>query len=144
MYHFNGDTELLFQTVRCVNQLSIYGAVANWCYQFSLTEEEKGRVAILVDKKKLIMVEPKEVELLESSPTQAPGNRVQGGTLIFQLLEKKVQFTQLCERAFFQHLVIAGNYYKIRPNADDGCGRVTPLCREYHRGKKKAKLTFFF
>ena len=31
--HFNGDsmnTELLFQTVHSVNQLSVYGAVANW------------------------------------------------------------------------------------------------------------------
>ena len=26
-----------------VNQLSIHGAVANWCEQFGLTEEEKGR-----------------------------------------------------------------------------------------------------
>ena len=35
--HFNGgsmNTELLFQTVHSVNQLSIYGAVANWCHQF--------------------------------------------------------------------------------------------------------------
>ena len=35
--HFNGDsmnTELLFQTIHSVNQLSVYGAVVNWCYQF--------------------------------------------------------------------------------------------------------------
>ena len=33
--HFNGswtNTELLFQTIHCVNQLSIYGALANWCH----------------------------------------------------------------------------------------------------------------
>ena len=37
--HFNGDstnTEQLFH-------LSIYGAVTNWCQQFGLTEEDKGR-----------------------------------------------------------------------------------------------------
>ena len=31
--HFNGDsmnTELLFQTVHSVNQVSVYGAVTNW------------------------------------------------------------------------------------------------------------------
>ena len=42
--HFHGDSmnrELLFQTIHSVNQLSVYGAVANWCYQFGLTEEEK-------------------------------------------------------------------------------------------------------
>ena len=50
--HFNGDfinTEILFQTVNSVNELSVYGPVANWCYQFGLTEEEKGRGVILVD-----------------------------------------------------------------------------------------------
>ena len=34
--HFGGDsmnTKLLFQTVHSVNQLSVYGAVASWCYQ---------------------------------------------------------------------------------------------------------------
>ena len=66
------NTELLFQTVHSVNQLSVYGAVANWCYQFGLTEEEKGRVAILVDNKIWTMVEPEEVELLASPPTHAP------------------------------------------------------------------------
>ena len=53
--HFNGYFR--FQTVHSVNQLSVYGAVANWCYQFGLTEEEKGRVAIPADNKNLTMVE---------------------------------------------------------------------------------------
>ena len=51
--HFNGvsiKTELLFQTIHSANQLSIYGAVANWCQQFVLTDEEKGRVNLSVDK----------------------------------------------------------------------------------------------
>ena len=67
--HFNGDsmnTELLFQTVHSVNQLSVYGAVAKWCCQFGRTEEEQGRVGILVDSKILTMVEPEEVGLLVS------------------------------------------------------------------------------
>ena len=44
--HLNGDssnTELLFRTVHSVSQLSIYRAVANWCEQFGLTEDGKGR-----------------------------------------------------------------------------------------------------
>ena len=42
--HFNADasnTELLFQIIHSVNQLSMYGAVSTWCEQFGLTEEEK-------------------------------------------------------------------------------------------------------
>ena len=32
-----------------VHQFSIHGAVANWCRQFGLTEEEKGRINLSVD-----------------------------------------------------------------------------------------------
>ena len=90
--HFNGhavNTELLFQTVHSVIQLSVYGAAANWCCKFGLTEEEKGRVGIPVDNKILTMVEPEEVELLVSPPTQALGNRMQGSALSFQTLERR-------------------------------------------------------
>ena len=73
--HFNGDslnTEILFQPVRSVNQLSVYGAVANWCYQFGPTEEEKGR--------------PEEVQLLVSPPTRATGNRMPERVMAFDEL----------------------------------------------------------
>ena len=101
--HFNGvsvNTELLFQTVHSVNQLSAYRAVTSRCNLFGL-KEEKGRVGILVDNKILTMVESEEVELLASPPTQAPGNRMQGSVLSFKALEKKIQLTQLCAKAFF-------------------------------------------
>ena len=43
---FNADasnTELLFRIMHSVNQLSIYGAVSNWCEHFGFTEEENGQ-----------------------------------------------------------------------------------------------------
>ena len=134
-------TELLFQATHSVNQLNITEqwriGVINSVWQ----KKKKRRVAVPVDNKILTMVEPQEVELLVSPPTQAPGKMVHGGALSFQILEKKVQRTQLCEKAFFQHLVIAGNYCKIRPNADDGWGRVTPPCREYSSSRSYPKTT---
>ena len=39
-----------------VNQLSVYGAVANWCHQFGLTEEEKGRANFSVHNMSLFLV----------------------------------------------------------------------------------------
>ena len=74
----------------------------------ALTEEEKRQVGIIEDNKILTMVEPGEVEMLASPPTQAPGNSMQGGALSFQTLEQKIKLAQLCEKAFFQHLVVAG------------------------------------
>ena len=57
----------LFQTVYSVNQLSVYGAVANWCYQFGSTEDEKGRASTAVDNKILTKLKTEEIQLLVSS-----------------------------------------------------------------------------
>ena len=43
------------------------------------------------------------------------------------------------KKTFFQHLVIAWNYYKFRPNEDDEWRTVTPLCRISSRSYPKAK-----
>ena len=97
--HFNLDTvntELLFQTVLSVYQISVHGAVTTWCYRFGLTEEENGRVAIPVYNKKSTMVEPEEVDVLVSLPNLALGSKMQGG-MSFRILEKRVHMTQLCE-----------------------------------------------
>ena len=73
--HFNrgsSNTELL-------NQLSINGAVANWCEQFGLTEEEKERQK----RRSLNKVNWKawrkshEVKLLVCPPKMASGNSLQ-------------------------------------------------------------------
>ena len=63
--------ELLFQTVQSVNQISVYAAVTDWCYQFALTNEEKEQVAIPVDNGVLTMVEPEKVDMLVSPPNLA-------------------------------------------------------------------------
>ena len=75
--HFNEDssnTELLFRTIHSENQLSIDGAVANWCEQFGLTEEEKGRDNLSVNFFFLTSVRSHEVQLLVSPPRTASGN----------------------------------------------------------------------
>ena len=77
--HFNGDsmnTELLFHTVHSVNQLSVHGAVANWCYLFGSTEDKQGRASTTVDNNILTKLKPKEVQLLVSLPKRATGNRM--------------------------------------------------------------------
>ena len=46
--HFSAEatnTELLFEIVFSTNQLSINGAVSNWCYQHESSEGEQPRVS---------------------------------------------------------------------------------------------------
>ena len=96
--HVNGDfmnTELLFQTINSVNQVSIYAAVTNWCYKFAL-KDEKEHIPTTVDNRIRAVVEPEEVGLLISSPNLAQGNLMMQSEAKFRVLEKKVRMTQLC------------------------------------------------
>ena len=56
-----------------------------------------------------------------------------------KFLEEGTVYTILSKKAFCQQLVIAGDYYKFRPNADDGWGSVSPLCREYSSSRSYPK-----
>ena len=58
--HLNGDfmnTELLFQTVNSVNQLSIYAVVTNWCY-------DKEPSSAQVNNQIMAVVQPEEVNMM--------------------------------------------------------------------------------
>ena len=76
--HFNADasnTDLWFRIIHSANQLSIYGAVSNWCEQFGLTEEGKGQVNPLGKKESVTKGVLRSVKnLLVSSPRLASGS----------------------------------------------------------------------
>ena len=103
--------------------------------KFGYRQVDQNRLkARRIDHLWLTMVEPEEVEMLVSPPSLALGNKMQGSAS-FRVLEK----TQLCEKALFQHLVTAGNFYQIRPDDDDGWGNFTPLCQEYSNSRSYPK-----
>ena len=128
--HFNADAsnkELLFRIIRSVNQLSIHGAVPNWCEQFGLTMDEKGQEKILargesVNKEKLNSVNSQGVNFLVSSPRteSVSGNRLRENNQNFESLVKT-------ESRRFAN----SHRYKTIPDADDGVGDSIPVCREY-------------
>ena len=92
--HFNADasnTERLFRITHSVNQLSIYGAVSNWCWQFGLRADEKGQENILekrepVNKEILKSVNSQDVNSSVSSPRLASGNRLRENIQDFESL----------------------------------------------------------
>ena len=98
-----------------MNQLSIYGAVSNWCEQCGLTEEEKGPKGVLTSAKSL------EVKVLVSSPRLASGSSLWENIHHFESLSER--FTRVCEDAIFVHRVPAGMTYKTRPDEKDGFGQ---------------------
>ena len=132
--HFNGDvmiTELLFQTVHSVNQVSIFAAVTKWCYKFAWKKEEKHTFPHTADNRIVAVVETEEGDMLISSPNLAQGNLMMQSEAKLRALEKKVHMTQLCEQVLFQCLVTAGIFYQVRPDGEDGWRNITPPCREF-------------
>ena len=133
---FNADAELLFRIIHSVNQLSIYGAVSNWCEQYGLRANEKGQERFLgkgeaVNKEKIKSVISQEVNSSVSSPRQASGNRLRENIQDLESLSETIQFTNVCELASFWYLVSTGVSHKTKPDEDDGFGEPIPVCRGY-------------
>ena len=70
----------IFQTINCVNQVSIYAAVTNWCYKFPL-KEEKEHIPTPVDNRIMAVV-------------LAEGNLMMQSEAKFRVVKKKVHLTQ--------------------------------------------------
>ena len=146
--HFNADAsnaELLFRIIHSVNQLSVYGAVSNWCEPFGLTEEENGqeKQKESVTKGVLTSVKSQEVKLLVSSPRPVSGNSLRENIQDFESLSGTIRFTRVCELASFQHRVSAGMSYKTRLDEGDDLEQIIPSCREYTLSRVNPQSTAF-
>ena len=133
--HFNADasnTELLFRIIHSVNQLSIYGAVSNWCEQFGLTERRKGtrKTERIRDQRCINMCEITGSKTIGIPSKQVSGSGLRENTQDFESLTETIRFTRVCELASFRRRVSAGMNYKTRPDEDDGFGQIIPQCRE--------------
>ena len=125
------------QSIHSVNQLSIYGAVANSCQQFGLTEEEEERANLSVDKKMLTNIPLEEVQLLVSRPTMVPRNRMQENVLSFETLSGVIQLTQQCEKSKKQRKRKIEKQRKTKKHRKKGVKRR----RKKEKRKKKKKKT---
>ena len=66
--------------------------------------KKKEHVVNPVDNGVLTVVEPEEVDIVVYLPNLALGNQMQGSGS-FRILEQRVQMTQVCGLALFQHLL---------------------------------------
>ena len=105
--HFNGDS---VNTDRPVSNSLFchFGAVTDWSYQLGLKDEEKERVNIPLKNWDAFMN--------VSHSFTAPGNK----NMSFWVLEKKIQMTQLCEKALFPHLVTDWKFFEKIDRDEDG------------------------
>ena len=91
------NTELFFQTIHSVNQFGTYGAVANRCEHFGLTEEEKGRANFSVDKM-LTKFTTRRSTTLGIASNNSTWKQDARKVLCFEALASKIQLTQCAKK----------------------------------------------
>ena len=136
--HFNAESknsELLFKIIFSANQLSVYEAAANWCYQLgSKKSEEPGNPSVheeIVNKGLMNSVEADEVNSLVSTARliAAPGNRLSGDVKTFDDMPWHSQFCTLCDLVSWRKVQSDG-FFITKPSSTDGHGGIDTQCKE--------------
>ena len=146
--HMNANVlnaELLFKIIFSTNQLSICGAVSNWCYQFGLQEGEEHEIAtaqetLCTEILKSVNAEEGNSSVPSPRTTLASGNRLSEHLKTFKCLPKESQFSMLCDLASFWKRVEAGDNFITKPSTEHGWNGLTLQCREFRHTFSRTSL----
>ena len=123
------------QQIRSISTEQLQGGVKSSLIGLRIKKEPTSeRFAAKENEQVLKNVKPQEVNSLVQTPgcdNRASKNRMQECLQKFEILEKDIQFTKVCEDATFARRVSIGMSYKTFPDVNDGFGDRTPACREY-------------
>ena len=133
------DADNLFRTRNLASQVSIYGAVADWCDE--LPQQIPGQLSSSIEKSTAKVNEqldcpllPEEVNTLMKTPetdVQASRNRLRDDQEKFEHLTKEMKVTQTCETTGFMRKVALAQCFRTIHDIDDGFGGETGAHREY-------------
>ena len=119
LIHFNGSdetVEVILRTVISVNQLTVYGAVADMCGELTWDTSKSSKGAgkpRLIDNLESMVMPPEASTTDQTSPTDA---RVQGNLLReyeqkFADVPEPHQLTQLCFNVGFSNNIEKGQFF---------------------------------
>ena len=136
--HFSAEatnSELVLKIVFSANQLSIYGAVSNWCYQYEARGKEQPKTGYVSQKKTnqgmIDGVNSVDLRSLMSTPrsTNAAGNKSSNFEKINDM-SLHGQISILCDLVSLTEVEI-NDYFVTRQNIDDGWRGIDTQCKEY-------------
>ena len=137
--HFNGSTEnieLLLQMVISVNQVSLYGAVADMIEELSVGRRALGKLVASgqLDKQE-ILAEPAETQANE----ERQGDLLQEYEERFEKLTEDRRLSKLCSEAGLRLVEIGQFFYALPSQRGE---EHQSLCREYTllRDQKETKI----
>ena len=127
--HFAADypmIETIFRIIISVNQLSLYGAVANMCEEFEAYQDRSGELDVLMGQSSEIKT---EVPLQNDDPSHHK--------ILWQQYEERIRslsqeskMSKFCMEAGFVHVVEVGQYFITKDTGDFG-QFLSVACREY-------------
>ena len=130
--HFTGDyatIETMFRMIISVNQLSLYGAVANTCEKFEACQDRSGELDVLMGQSIVLSEIKTEVLLQHYDPSHH--------RILWQQYEERIRslsqenkVSKFCMEAGFVHVVEVGQYFIPKDTGDFGQFRAV-ACREY-------------
>ena len=131
--HFNGSDEtvdLFFRTIISVNQLSVYGAVADLCGQIGRDSRGMGKPGATENLESMVI----PTEFLDANPISQTDAQVQGNMLReceqkFAELPEQEKLTKLCSNAGFSKNIEKGQFFITLD--DDQLDSLKGSCREY-------------
>ena len=130
--HFTADyptIETIFRIIISVNQLSLFGAVANICEEFEAYQDRSVEPDVLMGQS-IVLSEIKTEVLLQND---GPSNH----KLLWQQYEERIRLlsqesevSKFCMEAGFVHVIEVGQYFMTKDTDDFGQFR-SVACREY-------------
>ena len=134
VYTCQWPSKWFIRTIISVNQLSIFGTVAEMCeevaWEISICSEGTGRPVAPNDSETMVM----PTELSTTDPTPPTDERVQGDLLLdyeqkFANLPVHLKLTKLCSNAGLANTVQKGQYFTTLDDAE--LDKLKGSCREY-------------
>ena len=132
LVHFTADyptIETNFRIIIFVNQLSLYGAVANICEEFEVHQDGSGEPDVLMGQSIVPSEIKAEVPLQNDDPSHHK--------ILWQQYEERIRslsqeskVSKFCMEAGFVHVVEVGQYFITKDTDDFGQFR-SVACREY-------------
>ena len=130
--HFTADyptIETIFRIIISVNQLSLYGAVANICEKFEVHQDRSGEPDVLMGQSIVLSEIKAEVPLQNENPSHHQ--------ILWQQYEERIKslsqesrVSRFCMEAGFVHVVDVGQYFVTKDTGDFRQFQ-SVACREY-------------
>ena len=131
--------ETIVRIIISVNQLSLYGAVANICEEFESYQDRSGEPDVLMGQSIVLREIKTEVPLQNENPShhQIPWQQYEER---IRSLSQESKVSKFCMEAGFVHVVEVGQYFITKDTGDFGQFR-SVACREYtlHRDDESSQ-----